>query len=157
MPEGRRRQKNTNRLRQGCCVTSVVADSVTPGTAAHQAPLFMGFSRQEYRSGLPFPSPGGPPDPGIEPESLMSPAVAEGFFTTSATASPAVRLTGFYTGFSTGGSRRVGGRGRQPRGLGGTAGTPQWARRGHPALERTHVTSVYCAKNANPNPLGEET
>ena len=44
----------------------------TPRTAAHQAPLSMGFSRQEYWSGLPFPSPGGLPDPGIEP---MSPAL----------------------------------------------------------------------------------
>ena len=42
---------------------------VTPWTAAHQAPLSMGFSRQEYWSGLPFPSPGDLPDPGIEPRS----------------------------------------------------------------------------------------
>ena len=41
----------------------------TLGTAAHQAPLSMGFSRQEYWSGLPFPSPGDVPDPGIEPRS----------------------------------------------------------------------------------------
>ena len=40
---------------------------MTPWTVAHQAPLSMGFSRQEYWSGLPFPSPGGLPDPGIEP------------------------------------------------------------------------------------------
>ena len=40
---------------------------VTPWTVAHQAPLSMGFSRQEYWSGLPFPSPGHLPDPGIEP------------------------------------------------------------------------------------------
>ena len=39
----------------------------TPWTVAHQAPLSMGFSRQEYWSGLPFPSPGDVPDPGIEP------------------------------------------------------------------------------------------
>ena len=38
----------------------------TPWTVAHQAPLSMGFSRQEYWSGLPFPSPGDLPDPGIE-------------------------------------------------------------------------------------------
>ena len=37
-------------------------------TVAHQAPLSMGFSRQEYLSGLPFPSPGNLPDPGIEPK-----------------------------------------------------------------------------------------
>ena len=41
----------------------------TPWTVAHQAPPPMGFSRQEYRSGLPFPSPGDLPDPGIEPRS----------------------------------------------------------------------------------------
>ena len=42
---------------------------VTPWTIAHQAPLSMGFSRQEYWSGLPFPSPEDLPDPGIEPRS----------------------------------------------------------------------------------------
>ena len=42
---------------------------VTPWTVAHQIPLSMGFSRQEYWSGLPFPSPGDLPDPGIEPRS----------------------------------------------------------------------------------------
>ena len=41
----------------------------TPWTPAHQAPLSMGFSRQEYQSGLPFPSPGDLFYPGIEPES----------------------------------------------------------------------------------------
>ena len=45
----------------------------------------MGISRQEYWSGLPCPSPGDLPDPRIEPASLMSPALAGGFFTTSAT------------------------------------------------------------------------
>ena len=40
---------------------------VTPWTVAYQAPLSMGFSRQEYWSGLPFPSPGDLPNPGIEP------------------------------------------------------------------------------------------
>ena len=39
----------------------------TPWTAAHQAPPSIGLSRQEYWSGLPFPSPGDLPDPGIEP------------------------------------------------------------------------------------------
>ena len=42
---------------------------VTPWTVAHQAPLSMKFSRQEYWSGLPFPSLGGLPNPGIEPRS----------------------------------------------------------------------------------------
>ena len=40
---------------------------VNPWTVAYQAPLFLGFSRQEYWSGVPFPSPGDLPDPGIEP------------------------------------------------------------------------------------------
>ena len=53
-------------------VASVVSDSVTLWTVAHQAPLFMGFSRQKYWSGLPYPAPGNPPFPGIEPSSLTS-------------------------------------------------------------------------------------
>ena len=52
---------------------------------AHQAPLCVGFSRQEHWVGLPGPLPGDLPYPGIEPASLMSPALAGGFFTTSAT------------------------------------------------------------------------
>ena len=58
---------------------------VTPWTAAHQAPLSMEFSRQEYWSGLPFPSLEDLPNPRIKPESLMFPALAGRFFTTSAT------------------------------------------------------------------------
>ena len=58
---------------------------VTPWTVAHQAPLSMEFSRQEYWGGLPFPTSGDFPDPGIEPASLRSPSLAGGFFTTSAT------------------------------------------------------------------------
>ena len=57
-------------------------------TVAHQASLSMGFSRQKYWCGLPFPSPGDLPNPGIKPESLMSPALAGRFFTTSATWEP---------------------------------------------------------------------
>ena len=65
---------------------SVMFDSyVTLWTAARQAPLSMGFSRQEYWAGLPFPSPGDFPDPGIEPR---SPTLASGFFT----AEPAGKL-----------------------------------------------------------------
>ena len=52
---------------------------------AHQAPLSMGFSRQECWSQLPYPSLGYLSDPGIEPVSLVSPALAAGFFTTGAT------------------------------------------------------------------------
>ena len=44
---------------------------VTPWTVAHQAPLSMGFPRQEHWSGLPFPSPGDLPDPGIEPADIF--------------------------------------------------------------------------------------
>ena len=51
---------------------------------ARQAPLSMGFSRQEYWSELPFPTPGDIPNPRIEPVSLMAPALAGGFVTTSA-------------------------------------------------------------------------
>ena len=46
---------------------------VTPWTVAHRNPLSMGFPRQEYWSGLPFPTPGDLPNPGIELECLMSP------------------------------------------------------------------------------------
>ena len=56
----------------GCCCLVTKSDSfATPGTTAHQALLSMRFPRQEYSSGLPCPSPGDLPDPGIEP---MSPA-----------------------------------------------------------------------------------
>ena len=54
-------------------------------TATRQAPLSIGFSRQDYWSGLPCPPPGDLLNPGIKPTSLMSPALAGGFFTTSAT------------------------------------------------------------------------
>ena len=63
------------------CTPSHVRLFVTPWTAVRQAPLSMELSRQEYRSGLPFPFPGDLHDPGIEPVSLVSPAVAGGFFT----------------------------------------------------------------------------
>ena len=58
--------------------SSCVRLIATPWTVARQAPLSMGFSSQEYWNGLPFPSPGDLPDPGIEP---TSPALAGGFFT----------------------------------------------------------------------------
>ena len=57
----------------------------TPWTVVHQAPLSLELSRQENWKGLPFPSPGDFPNPGISPESLMSPVLAGGFFTTCAT------------------------------------------------------------------------
>ena len=57
----------------------------TLSTVAHQAPLAMGFSRQEYWSGLPCPPPGHLPDPEIEPTFFMSPTLSGRFFTTSTT------------------------------------------------------------------------
>ena len=53
-----------------------------PWTVVCQAPLSMGFPRQEYWSRLPFPTPGDLPAPGIEPRSPASPALAGGFLTT---------------------------------------------------------------------------
>ena len=68
-----------------------------PWTVACQAPLSMGCSRQEYRSGLPCPPPGDLSDPGIESVSLISPALAGRFFTTSATwEAPSLPCVGLY-------------------------------------------------------------
>ena len=69
------------------CMLSHVQLFATPWTVADQAPLSMGFPRQEYWSGLPFPSPGDLPDPGIEP---TSPALGGGFFTTEPLGKPQV-------------------------------------------------------------------
>ena len=63
---------------------SCVQHFAIPWTVVHQAPLSMRFSRKEYWSGYPFTSPGDLPNSGIEPVSLMSPALAGVFFTTSA-------------------------------------------------------------------------
>ena len=57
----------------------------TQWTIAHQAPLSTGFFRQEYWNGLLCPPPGDLPDPGIQPASFLSPALAGRFFTTSPT------------------------------------------------------------------------
>ena len=68
------------------CVCSVAQSCLTlcnPMDCNHQAPLSMEFSRQEYWSGLTFPSPGNLPAPRIEPMSPVPPALAEGFFTTA--------------------------------------------------------------------------
>ena len=59
---------------------SRVQTFATLWTVAHQAPLSMGFPRQEYCSGLPFPPPGNPPNPGIKPLSLVFPALPGRFF-----------------------------------------------------------------------------
>ena len=60
----------------------VLSDSATTWTVAHQAPWSMGFPRQEYGSGLPFPSPGNLPNPGIKPTSPTSPELAVRFSST---------------------------------------------------------------------------
>ena len=70
---------------------------LAPWTIPRQTPPFMGFSRQEYWSGLPLPTPADLPDPGIEPMSLMSPALAGRFFTTR-TASEAPRINQLVSG-----------------------------------------------------------
>ena len=67
------------------CALSHVQLFATPWTTAHQTPLSMEFPRQEYWNGLPFPTPGDLPDPGTELASLVSPALAGGFFTTGIT------------------------------------------------------------------------
>ena len=66
------------------CHFSHVQLFATPWTVARQVLLSVGFSRQEYWNGLPFPPPGNLPDPGMEPASLTSPALAGRLFTTSA-------------------------------------------------------------------------
>ena len=61
---------------------------VTSWAVARQGPLSMGFSRQEYQSGLPFPPPGDLIHPGIKPESPASTALTGGFFTTEPPGKP---------------------------------------------------------------------
>ena len=68
------KEKNSSRKFLSCF--SHVWLSATLWTVAHWAPLSMGFSRQDYWSGLPWPSPGNLPNPGFEPVSLVSPALA---------------------------------------------------------------------------------
>ena len=75
------------------CVLSHVQLFVTPWTAAHKPPLSMEFSRQEYWSGLPFPTPEDLPNPGVKTgiTSLTSPAMAGGLFITEPPGKPAVK------------------------------------------------------------------
>jgi len=70
------------------CMFSPVQLFETMWTTARQAPLSMKCSRQEYWSGLPFPSPGDLPDPGIKPKSLVSPSWAGGFLATTPPGKP---------------------------------------------------------------------
>ena len=76
------------RHQQPCCVLSSLSHvqlCVTVWTVAHQAQPSMGFSRQEYWSGLQCPPPGDLPNPGIESMSLSTQTLAGRFFTTSTT------------------------------------------------------------------------
>ena len=61
---------------------------VTLWTVVYQAPLSMEFSRQEYWNGLPFPTPGDPPNPGIKTKSPTSPSLASRFFNTASYGKP---------------------------------------------------------------------
>ena len=76
---------NSCPLSQWCHPTILTFASRNPMNGAHQAPLSIGFSSQEYYSGLLCPPPGDLPYPGIEPPSLVSPSLAGGLFTTSTT------------------------------------------------------------------------
>ena len=67
------------------CPVSLFA---TPWTIACQAPLFMQSSRQEYWNGLPFPTPGDLPNPGIKPMFPVSPSLTDGFFTSAPPGKP---------------------------------------------------------------------
>ena len=71
-----------------CVAAQSCLTFMTPWTIAHQAPLSMGFSRQEYWSALPFPPPGDLPNSGIKPASLGSLALAGRFFTTEPPGKP---------------------------------------------------------------------
>ena len=74
------------------CVLSHVHPYVTPWTAICQAPLFMEFSRLEYWSELPFPTPGDLPNPGIKPTFLVSSALAGRFFTAAPPRKPKLKV-----------------------------------------------------------------
>ena len=79
-------EKGKSCFNSGCAwVLSHVWLFANPWTVALQAPLSMGFSRQEDWSGMPFPSPGDPPDAEMEPTSLLCPELVGGFFPNSAT------------------------------------------------------------------------
>ena len=73
-------------------VLSHVQLFATPWTVAHQVLLPMEFSKQEYWSGLPFPTPGDLPNARIKPVSPVFPALAGGFFTTESTGKPMVGI-----------------------------------------------------------------
>ena len=80
-----------NTLEGSLCMLNHVLTFATPWTIAHQAPLSMEFSRQEYWSGLLFSIPGDLPNPGIKTMSFKYPTLVGRFFTTSATREALVR------------------------------------------------------------------
>ena len=73
-----------------CSLANLCPTLATPRAVACQAPLSVGFSRQEYWSGLPCPPPGDLPDPGIKPTSPAFPALTSRFFTTEPPRKPYV-------------------------------------------------------------------
>ena len=113
-------------LAKSLCVFSRVWLFVTPWTGACQAPLSMEFSRQEYWRGLPFPTPGDLPDPGVEPRSLVSPALAGRFFTT---VSPGKLLARWLSGKESACQFR----GRKKRGLASWVGKVPYRKKWQPA------------------------
>ena len=74
------------------CACSVMSNSVTPWTIAHQAPLSIEFSNQEYWNVFPFLCPGDLPNPGIKPAASMSSALAGRFFTTEPPGKPSTTV-----------------------------------------------------------------
>ena len=76
---------------------SVMSDSAPPWTVAHQVYLSMEFSRQEYRNGLPFPTPRDLPDTGIESTSLVFPVLAHAGFTPAPPETPEGTFQGYHT------------------------------------------------------------
>ena len=80
------------KLKVPACMLSHVRLFVTPWTVAGQAPLSMGFSKQEDWSGLQVPPPGDLPDPGMEPAAPASSALAGGFLTTPLPAKPKLKV-----------------------------------------------------------------
>ena len=72
-------------LDEGMATHSSILVWRNPWTGAHQAPPFSGFSRQDYWNRLPCPHPGDLPNPGMDPGSLLFPALAGGFLTPSTT------------------------------------------------------------------------
>ena len=79
---------------------SVVSDSVTSWTVAHQASLFMGLFQTGYWSRLSFPTPGDLPDPGLQPQCLACLALAGPFFTTAPPGKPVFVFPVVHSGFT---------------------------------------------------------